>query len=439
MKSKQLFRTIIPALIFFSQPILASEEKAKQPDLPPVIVNYSLYFGANNEAVNAEDLIKSCDLNGIQKLSKFELPLNAASILTKKVTIEEQPAPNMQMLQYFGRGFNENTAKEAIESKFSVQVLGIGPFDKNHVLLNKVSQCVGKIATKYQAFVFDMADSLTFTPESFQSIRLQEIEKGQFSSAQFGVRAYRVEQGIRSVTMGFEKFGQPNLALENFSEHHMGYMDQFFNLFIQHVIESKSQVSEGEITIDINSITNPDVRQRLTQSVSGVGTGKAKITIRKVTPLAGDPQNLYAIKFNTSPGPELWNEQSLLLKTVFGKDRDISDVPDNVMEEAINAARAKAVKLLDDKSIWQKDGMRFLVAVELAEIKEVVWVEVQSWNLSIGKGILLSNPVNVKNLNSGDAYEFKSTSILDFKLYDAEGIVDKGGVDELARSVGVQR
>ena len=65
--------------------------------------------------------------------------------------------------------------------------------------------------------------------------------------------------------------------------------------------------------------------------------------------------------------------------------------------------------------------------------QEIVWTEVVEWNEQTGTAILMSDPTHNKNLNAGDEIEINFDTIIDFKLFDPNGLIDKGGVDEIAR------
>ena len=421
--------------------ITAASSTNKTTQKPDVFVRYVIFFGQQKQKLNSDAITKQCDFGGIEKLSDFNSFTNKPSIIVKRQGLDLQPLPSMQALRFFGRGFDQSNADRLLASDYSISLTGIGPFDKNHLLLKKITRCVDDIAKKHNAFVYDVSDSLTFTSVSFSKIRGQEITQDLLSTSQFGVRAYRVKRGIRSVSMGLGKFGQPNLVIENFSEHHMGYIDKLFTVVLQHVIESHEKALPGIITIDVNKISNPIVRQKYSSFIKLNGKGKAKIQLRKTKSLKGDPANLLSIHFENSPGEGLWNEQAKLLKSVFGKDRDISNTSSSTnLQAAIASAKKRAKAILAKGYSLKKDGSRLLVAVALKRANEVVWVEVLKWEGSRGKGILQSNPIYTKSLKSGMKYNFNYASIMDFILYGPDGqVVEKGGVDELARKVGYSR
>ncbi len=263
-----------------------------------------------------------------------------------------------------------------------------------------------------------------------------EVEAGQLSSAQFGVRAYRVDGGLRSVSMGLEKFGQPNFALTHFSEHQMAMMDRMMTLAMQHMIESAKRLGPGPLALSIPEIHNPHLKLQLTAAQQPGASGRATLQLLTVAPLKGDPEELLAPIFKAPPGPQLWAEQGGLLKRLFGTDRHVSNVDMGALiQEAIHKARKEATMILSEPKKWQQEGRRLRVAVGLPDVNEVVWLEVTNWQNGAGTGILLSKPQHVPTMNSGDIVSFTANALMDYKLSNPEGELESGGVDDLVRKL----
>ena len=74
------------------------------------------------------------------------------------------------------------------------------------------------------------------------------------------------------------------------------------------------------------------------------------------------------------------------------------------------------------------------MAISLPQ-KEVVWVEVRSFEEGAGKGIMLSQPTTDRSVKSGSEITFEAEMILDFVLSDTENTIEKGGVDELIQKL----
>ena len=385
-----------------------------------------LYLDAE---VDAQVLFDKHNQGKLKLLESPDQGADSHGVLLSRETIKERPLPPMKALQHFSRGFNAEIAKEFVKSKSAISIVGLGPFDPKHDLLKNLTLTIGKMANETGAFVFDVADSLTFTKEAFDGIRVAEIKKGQLSSNQFGVRAYRVDQGIRSVTMGLEKFGQTNLAVANFAEHHMGVIDSFNGILIQAVIESDTKVEPGDLSLEPQKFDN-ELQRKKFESLLRQGFTGVDVKLAAIKPQGGDPQKLLGVVFESEPGEELWQEQEKFLLTIFEKTRRISENIDiGTVEAAIKAARIQATAILQDKTQWSAPR-RLKVAINLPQ-KEIVWVEVSSFDDGKGRGILLSQPTKDSSLKSGSEMAFESEMIFDFVLSDAENTIAKGGVDEL--------
>ena len=360
-----------------------------------------------------------------------------SGVLLRVQSVADRPLPQAQALPYFSRGFSDKAAQQLYECKTAVTLIGLGPFDPKHRLLKQQTVAVYEIAKEIEAFIFDEADSLTFTQEAFYDIRVSEIERGELTANQFGVRAYREGEGLRSVSMGLEKFGQKNFCVPAFAEHHMGVMDSMMSLMMQSLIEANRVIKPGEFEVDATSLKTKSEKQKFSQILaSDGGTGKMNVELVSIEPVSGDPQELLGIKFESNAGPDLWQEHDQFLTTLFGKSREVSSGVDmGSLDEAIEKARTAAAKILADTNKWTTPGRRLKCAVRHPEIQEVIWVEVKSWKDNQGAGILLSSPYGTSEYKSGDTMSFAVDNIVDYQLSDSEGTIEKGGVDEMVRQM----
>ena len=435
--------TSVFAVFSFSVLVATTVEgnsKSKYSKIPPVQINYVLFLNIGDKVVDEKKLISRCANGNLRIVSTPDQAASSAGVLISREMIARQTLPNMEALAYFGRGFSQSSISKLQDSDVAISFTGLGPFDKNHTLLNELTTCVSDIALNLGGFIHDAADGITFTPEAFSKLRVSEIIRGELSSSQFGTRAYRVGEGIRMVSMGLEKFGHTNIAIAAFAEHHMGYIDKLVTLALQHIVELSSPLSEGAQLLDIQKIKNPQVRNSLLNNVVPGGSGSSSLGFKNLEPLDGDPMRLLGMAFTAKPGKDLWEEQSNLLFRIFGTDRDISNVPPNfLLENAIRKARIDAVSLLNARNKWDLPGYRLRLAIELSESREIVWVEVKKWQSNSGTGILLSEPLYAKHLKSGSEFSFAEGGIVDYKLSSAEKLIVKGGVDELAQKMGSRK
>jgi len=403
--------------------------------MPPIQIYYVMFV---NEAIADVEARFSRACNGAMELLMTEEEgHDKAGVVLECQSTDERSIPSPQALAHFGRGFDADSAAALAKAKAAISLSGVGPFDARHALLRELTACVSRLSRELNAVVFDAADWLTFTPQAFHALRCAEVESSQLSAAQFGVRAYRVEGGIRSVSMGLEKFGQPNFALTLFSEHQMAMMDRMMALAMQHVIESESRMEPGPLALSIPDIRNQRLRQELAASQQPDASGRATLQLHTAASLEGDPEVLLAPVFRAPPGPQLWDEQGELLKQLFGTDRQVSKVDmGELIQEAIQKARKLAAALLSEPKKWRREGLRLCVAIGLPNVKEVVWLEVRTWKKSgKGTGILLSQPQHVPDLNSGDTVSFTADAVMDYTLSNSEGELESGGVDNLVRKL----
>ena len=391
--------------------------------------SYAIYLP--DKSLRERDVFKQ---HGIRVVEEFQETENEAGVGLRRTTVSQLPVQPDEALAHFGRGMSPELAIKMRGSQRVLVVMGAGPFDPTHELLRKTTRCVGQIASQHQGFVVDHADSLTFVPEAFHDIRVSEIEAGELSSVQFGTRAYRHDQGIRSVTMGLEKFGQCNLCISQFPEHLMGGFDALVQLMSQTLIESQDVVDCGAREFDVGKLRNAEVRRNLNRVNQG-GSGKIKLVMGNQRTLDGDPSELIGPVFRSETGDELWQEQEAMLTELFGSVQNITaGVEFDSIEEIIQAAKERVDDLLCSGE-WSQAGARMKIAITLPKTQEVVWTEVHAWDEPHGEGILLSEPHD-ERLKSGMRVPFTISRVVDYALIKAGSVIEKGGVDELVRQMG---
>ena len=389
---------------------------------PEIFIHYVLYYDGE---FDAKALFVKLSQGKFELLESPEGGVDSPGVILRPETVEQGRLPP----RIFCRGdYNAEVAEKFSESKFAFSVIGVGPFDPEHRLLKNVTTTVGEMANEMDAFVFDVADSLTFTNIAFNEIRADEIRQGNLSSNQFGIRAYRVDEGIRSVTMGLEKFGQTNIAIANFSEHHMNVIDSFKGMLVQAVIESDAKVAPGTLTLTPEEFSNT-AKKKAIKGLLRAGFSTTQVELADIESLKGDPRELLGVVFENEPGEELWAEQDAFLLKIFKRTRHSSQMDPDAIEGAIEAARTRAVEILRDEEQWAAPR-RLKIAVGVSN-NEVVWLEVTRFEDDAGAGILLSQPNKNPDLKSGDEIEFEPDMVMDFVLTDPETTIEKGGVDEL--------
>jgi len=434
LRLQVLFSILITAMIAtqLSAARLPQEPNPQDRPVSDIFIHYVLYF--ESEDVDAKAIFAKHNQGQLKLLETPDEAAESAGVLLIEKTIKEQPLPPLEVLPHFSRGFSDEAAEKFINSKSTISLVGLGPFDPKHELLKGLTLTVGKMAEDIDAFVFDVADSLTFTKEAFDEIRASEIKEGRLSANQFNIRAYREGEGIRSVTMGLEKFGQTNVCIANFAEHHFGVIGSFKGMIVQTVIESDTRVAPGELTLQPSEFVNAKERQEFAELVRD-GFATKSIELAKIESVSGDPEDLLGVVFKSQPGEALWQEQEEFLLTIFKQTKRVSTGVDvDAVQEAIEAARSQAMEILTEKQQWTAPGRRFLVAISLPG-KEVVWTEVTDFENGVGKGILLSQPSKNPDLKSGSEIEFETAMIFDFSLSDAEKVIASGGVDAMIQKM----
>ena len=194
------------------------------------------------------------------------------------------------------------------------------------------------------------------------------------------------------------------------------------------------KVGPGPVHLNVANIKNSYERQKIASHITGNGSGLVTLNLTELESQGGDPKVLLGPRFDASAGPDLWREQEALLEDLFGAARETTEgVEFDSIAEAVEAARESAQQLLASNQ-WDAEGTRLKLAVRLEESREVVWIEVESWNDHKGVGILMSDP-KAAGVSSGSQLPFSIDMIMDFQLMQGVDIVAKGGVDALVKAM----
>jgi len=406
--------------VILCTPLAQAQESLPEPD---IFVLFMLFH--DTPGVDGQLLFSKHNAGKVSIVPSLENHPGSGVEIRSQTVGQGIELPPEQILQYFGRGFDEKTAADFLASKYATVVIGAGPHDKNHTLFRNVNLTVGKMANELGAYVMDGQDSQVYIPQAFADLRLAEIKAGDLSVAQFGVRAYPHENKFRGVTMGLDKFGQHNFVVPSFEGHQVDRVNALMELVSQYFIEADVPIEPGNVSLDFNRIKNAKVREHFTKNKRSGVKGKATIRLDFLESVSGDPDVLL--------GPVFADGQTLesVLQDLFGQaEKRTEGVSMEELQGAIGAARGRAVAILNDFEKLRLSGHRMSVAIDLVEPKEVVWAEVTEWKNGQGKAILLTG---AGNRTTGSNITFTPNVIMDFKLMGNDGMVETGGIDELVK------
>lgn len=354
-----------------------------------------------------------------------ESPCLAARIESDPKT--EYAPPDMQSLQYFGRGLTREQA-EALQDTKAVLILDFAyPAEGAWDSLRSALALTRSLAETTGGLIWDEATREVFSPEAWNERRLAPWKDGVPDiSKHVAIHAYNDGDHVRVVTLGMEKFGLPDVVVEKFSWSLNRNMGHVVNLFIQAIAEGAPLSVPGNFDLDMRSIKNDQVREPQVTSLMPNATGVALLRLRTGTRDEGDPANrLIAIGFDRGAGPDIYAKQESVLAKAFGTVDALTMVKHNeAIEAASRAARRKLPDLRADFNAGLEPGEFIMLKAPFKTKdggREFMWVEVMSWNGDRIKGLLKNEPEHVPELHAGQSVDIAEHDVFDFIRKRADG------------------
>jgi uncharacterized protein YegJ (DUF2314 family) len=340
------------------------------------------------------------------------------------------PPPDLQALQYFGRGVTRTQA-EAVQKTQGVLLLDFG-YANEHVWdgMRSALQLTDSVARATGGLIWDDETRELFSPDAWKQRRITDwSEKVPDITKHMVIHAYQKGEAVRAITLGLAKFGLPDVVVENFSWSLNRNMGNIVSLFAQAIAEGATIRTPGQFDLNIKAIKTSQVRDPQVKSLLSNATGIAALSLRKASWEEGDPRNrLIEITFERGVGPDLPAKANQILSTAFGSEDSVIRVNH---DEALEAASRQARKKLPE---LRKEFIKGLAPGEFIIVKapfgtpnngqEWMWVEVMSWNGDKIRGLLRSEPLEVPSLHAGQEVNVSEKEVFDYIRKHADGTTE---------------
>jgi len=348
------------------------------------------------------------------------------------IAAPEFEPPSQRELQYRGRGLDAGDHKRVAALKRASWIgmrVESGPRARD--LLRATQQMAVGLARSRHGFVWDAVTRDFFTPDALERRRLHAGALDVRDHITIDV--YRAGQLFRLVTMGMEKFGLPDLVVEQ-STGGKG-VGQVVNLAAQLLVEGAGLSADGKLNLDVDALRDPAIRKEMTGTLLDGATRKAEVTALVGRPDKGDPENdLLELWF----GEPAQVKQDEVASRVWGsKDEAIRTSHDDAVEAESRREREKAIR--DLKPRFQRgelDHLHLTVKLPFREgsVTEWMWVEVVRWQGSEVRGILHNQPEIVHVGPSGSQVAGSESDIFDYMLSLPDGGTEGNTTGALLRA-----
>ncbi len=240
--------------------------------------------------------------------------------------------------------------------------------------------------------------------------------------------AYREEDGFcRIVSIGMEKFGLPNIVINNAVCSAQNQLSSLINLMAQTLAENSNIPSPGALHLDIESLKDTLVRNQMRAEFNDMASGKGISYIRFADKEEGDSPGplleLYSYDEKYSNQQEYQNDR---VTGIFGAtDTLINTDSDNAeVQAASDRAKAELPKIQErfNKGLRPQEVLLVKLPFETDEGGvEWMWVEVIEWKDDEIKGTLSNDPYYIADLKAGAAVTGDADDIFDYMIQGPNG------------------
>lgn len=354
---------------------------------------------------------------------------------------EDYPAHDMEYLAYFAKGFTETQKDKLTTSKNAFIVVLYYQNKDVFTHSKKLFDWVYQKTNNTDFFIYDGEVREYFTPKTWKENRIDAWENGVPNAIkQLTLHSYRQYEFCRSITFGMQRFGLPDLVIEDSPCSNVNSASELLTIIAQLLLEGK-QIKDKKLLVDLDAIQNTEFQNIITSILNDNAKKKTTIRFNTSVPMEeGDPLNeIFQIDFKNKAFENPQAYESEVYKELFGVDDEITNVDHN---DEIMAASQRAKEKLPELRAVFNEGLEQETLLLKAPFttdeggNEWMWIEVTRWRGETIEGILQNEPHYIKNLKSGAKVTVQQADIFDYILYKADGTTEGNETGKLIEKYG---
>lgn len=348
------------------------------------------------------------------------------------------PMPDLEYLSYFGRGLGKNQAQKIQKTNLALIIDVAYPPPLSLQNLKSASASLFKAVDPDVSVIWDSATRELFTAEAWKRARVDAWLGGvPLLEKQTVIHAYQNDDGgARAITLGMEKFGLPDIVVNNFSWSQNDSIGNLINLIGQSMVEGVYPHRDGRLQINLDDLKATPLKKRLEGILRDNLQSQVELTLGKGHWEEGDPKNfLIELLFDKEDGASLGEKQDALVSRLFVREEKVSYVKHN---EMILAASNRVKNKLDD---LRRDLNEGLNPGEFIQLKapfetpdggtEWMWVEARSWQGSKITGLLKNEPYHIPSLRGGSTVVVSQKQVFDYLRIFPDGSLEGNETGDL--------
>ncbi len=369
----------------------------------------------------------------VKKASFPELTLAQAAkdagpghVLVSTPPIEEFAPPDAEAIEFLSKGLDETMRERATNSeRVIIFEFDAAPAQRERAY-RQALRFTDAVVAEVGGFPWDDHTRQVFSPDAWKARLNDDAFAPTTMQQHFVIHAYRVGETLRLCSLGLEKFGLPNLVVEQVTPADGNAMVDVVNAVAATMLVTRRLEREGELDVDVTSLGFEKTDE---------SPGKDTVFLAAAERDEGDPQGpLIEIVF---PGTAeaLHVRHNRLIDNLQGVEDGIEHVEhDEEVLAAVEVARKKLLALKPSFEEGVPDMTSLLVKGPFQTAdggNEWMWIDVHVWEGAALRGVLVNEPFNVPGLKAGAKVEVEEAEVFDFKLKKPDGTVESGGSTEV--------
>lgn len=356
----------------------------------------------------------------VDELPKSSLkPVMSHSVI--KEVKESYPVPDSSYLSYFGRGLDKKQVTRIENSKLAIVIDIAYPSAMSYIGLREATISLFRFAESSGGVIWDSETRELFSPLAWKEKRIDSwvgVDTPNIENHTV-IHAYKNNEGVRAITLGMNKFGLPDIVVNDFSWSLNRSMGNLINLVAQSIAEGDTPNKSGVLELNINNLRKTEYKKKLILTLKENAEPNVLIQTREGKWEEGDPNNyIIELMFQNIKGNSLSEKHETMLSSLFGWEDKISYVDHNyVIEAASQRAKKKLNGLRDDFNNGLDPGEFLQVKAPFSTPdggNEWMWVEVISWNRGVIDGLLKNEPNHIPNLKGGSEVMINQKDVFDY-------------------------
>ncbi|HLZ13536.1 MAG TPA: DUF2314 domain-containing protein [Candidatus Acidoferrum sp.] len=338
--------------------------------------------------------------------------------------------PKFDVVARFGHGLTEEQNNRFQQSKEAFILDFAHPSRDVWDGLHGANQVIEELAREMNGLVWDEETRRIFTPDAWHEEALVRWKEAiPRVSDQTTIEMYENGEFVRAVTLGMNKFGLPDVAVQELDTSSETAVGNLINVFTQSLAEGAAIQKSGLFKLDLHAIRNSALREAQLKSLKENAAGMACVTPKLGVVEEGDAHNrLIQLTFEGYPGADTHAQLKAAIDSLFGSEDSIEYVEHtDELLEASRKAKAELPRLRDDFKAGLKPSEYLLVKAPFETPdggREWMWVEVRAWNGNDIEGLLENMPDKIPTLHNGQLVKVRESEVFDYIRHFSDGRVE---------------